>query len=69
MQALKILLPHIGLTVLLLCYIAGGAVIFKFLESEAELEKRRLKVDRVLDLYKDILSNATTMCGNRREVS
>ena len=37
LQLLKILLPHIGLNVLLLSYIAFGAFIFIRLEAESEL--------------------------------
>lgn len=49
-QGLKIILPHVGLTTLLLSYIGAGAAIFQWLETSIELDKRIEKVPSVLIL-------------------
>ena len=55
LQGLKILLPHVGLTTLLLSYIAGGAAVFQWLEEAADVEKRREKAALIRSLYSSIL--------------
>ncbi|KIH67882.1 hypothetical protein ANCDUO_01787 [Ancylostoma duodenale] len=42
LKLLKILLPHVGLNVLLLSYIAMGAIMFIWLEAENELKSRKV---------------------------
>ncbi|VDD86663.1 unnamed protein product [Enterobius vermicularis] len=59
---LKILLPHIGLNVLLLSYIAFGAFIFIRLEAESELNSRKMKLRKVLDLYELVINEASSLC-------
>jgi hypothetical protein len=70
LQTIKILLPHIGLTALLLSYIAGGAVVFQWLESEVEMTKRREKLKNVTSLYNQIVSNSVRVCmSNNRTIA
>ncbi|RCN45125.1 hypothetical protein ANCCAN_08879 [Ancylostoma caninum] len=42
LKLLKILLPHVGLNVLLLSYIAMGAIMFIWLEADHELDSRKV---------------------------
>ncbi|KAK6034381.1 hypothetical protein COOONC_28114 [Cooperia oncophora] len=41
-KLLKILLPHVGLNILLLSYIAMGAMMFIWLEADHELQNRKV---------------------------
>ncbi|PIO73169.1 hypothetical protein TELCIR_04872 [Teladorsagia circumcincta] len=54
LKLLKILLPHVGLNILLLSYIAMGAIMFIWLEADHELQNR--KVDSRLRPLLRILS-------------
>src|SRR5262249_24504440 len=62
-QTLKILLPHVGLTLLLLTYIGVGAFIFQWLEGSKELERRREKLLDVMRIYRMIFNETNVMCN------
>ncbi|CAG9535511.1 unnamed protein product [Cercopithifilaria johnstoni] len=61
-KVLKILIPHVGLIMLLLTYIAIGALIFIWLEADNELQNRRSKLQKVLKLYSMIINETFSMC-------
>lgn len=65
-QSLKILLPHIGLTVLLLSYIAGGAGVLMWLESSPEMTRRTEKLENVTRLYSIIFEASYNACREDR---
>uniref|UniRef100_A0A1I7ZIH2 Potassium channel subfamily K member 18 n=1 Tax=Steinernema glaseri TaxID=37863 RepID=A0A1I7ZIH2_9BILA len=64
LQVLKILLPHVGLNVLLLSYIAFGAFVFMWLEAENELESRRHKLRQIHNVYSLIINETTSICNS-----
>lgn len=61
-QGLKILLPHIGLTLLLLLYMAGGAAILMWMEGAPEMSRRVEKLDNVTKLYNLIFNETWQLC-------
>uniref|UniRef100_A0A914UY41 Potassium channel domain-containing protein n=1 Tax=Plectus sambesii TaxID=2011161 RepID=A0A914UY41_9BILA len=63
LRTLKILLPHVGLTLLLLTYIGVGALIFQWLEGSKELERRREKLLDVMRIYRLIFNETNVMCN------
>ncbi|CAI5453999.1 unnamed protein product [Caenorhabditis angaria] len=67
LKLLKILLPHVGLNVLLLSYIAMGATIFIWLEADHELKGRREKVQSVLTIYQKIINETVSLSSNMSE--
>ncbi|KHN76004.1 Uncoordinated protein 58 [Toxocara canis] len=64
LQLLKILLPHVGLNVLLLTYIAFGALVFIWLEADNELQNRRAKLQNVLKAYGMIMNETYNICAH-----
>ncbi|CAB3399217.1 unnamed protein product [Caenorhabditis bovis] len=69
LKLLKILLPHVGLNVLLLSYIALGATIFIWLEADNELEGRKAKVKNVYNIYSQIINETISLSSNRSDPS
>ncbi|EPB75118.1 hypothetical protein ANCCEY_05787 [Ancylostoma ceylanicum] len=63
LKLLKILLPHVGLNVLLLSYIAMGAIMFIWLEADHELQSRKEKLQKIYTMYDKIINESTTMCS------
>ncbi|VDK75584.1 unnamed protein product [Litomosoides sigmodontis] len=61
-KLIKILVPHVGLIVLLLSYIAIGALIFIWLEADNELQSRRSKLQKILKLYSMIINETFSIC-------
>uniref|UniRef100_A0A915PIF5 Potassium channel domain-containing protein n=1 Tax=Setaria digitata TaxID=48799 RepID=A0A915PIF5_9BILA len=61
-KLIKILIPHVGLIILLLTYIAIGALIFIWLEADNELQNRRSKLQKVLKLYSMIINETFNIC-------
>lgn len=55
-------MPHIGLTALLLLYMAGGAAILMWLENGPEMSRRVEKLDNVTRLYNLIYNETWTLC-------
>ncbi|CCD67335.1 Potassium channel domain-containing protein [Caenorhabditis elegans] len=67
LKLLKILLPHVGLNVLLLSYIAMGATVFIWLEADHELEGRKAKVKHVFDIYSQIMNETIALTNNQSD--
>ncbi|CAD6189168.1 unnamed protein product [Caenorhabditis auriculariae] len=65
LKLLKILLPHVGLNVLLLSYIALGASVFIWLEADHELEGRKSKVKNVFRIYNEIINETKSLSAGR----
>ncbi|KAK0404622.1 hypothetical protein QR680_017544 [Steinernema hermaphroditum] len=63
-KLLKILLPHVGLNVLLLSYIAFGAFVFIWLEAENELESRKHKLRQIHNVYSLIINETASICNS-----
>ncbi|KHJ88267.1 hypothetical protein OESDEN_11941 [Oesophagostomum dentatum] len=63
LKLLKILLPHVGLNVLLLSYIAMGAIMFIWLEADHELQSRKEKLQKIYTMYDKIINESTAMCS------
>ncbi|KAL6724239.1 hypothetical protein Aduo_019144 [Ancylostoma duodenale] len=63
LKLLKILLPHVGLNVLLLSYIAMGAIMFIWLEAENELKSRKEKLLKIYNIYDEIINESTIICS------
>ncbi|VDN59225.1 unnamed protein product [Dracunculus medinensis] len=63
-KLLKILLPHVGLILLLLTYIAIGALIFMWLEADNELQIRRAKLKKILGVYGLIINETINLCNS-----
>ncbi len=51
-----------GLTTLLLSYIAGGAAVFQWLETEMEMEKRQDKLRNITLVYARIYNASFSLC-------
>ncbi|CAJ0946911.1 unnamed protein product, partial [Mesorhabditis belari] len=62
LKLLKILLPHVGLNLLLLSYIAGGAGIFIWLEADHELVNRKQKLETIHRIYRKVVQQAQATC-------
>ncbi|KAH7728145.1 Twik (KCNK-like) family of potassium channelsalpha subunit 17 [Aphelenchoides avenae] len=63
-KLLKILLPHVGLNILLLTYIATGACIFIWLEADNELRQREQRLTQILSIYRMIINETSTICAS-----
>ncbi|KAK6033723.1 hypothetical protein OSTOST_00024, partial [Ostertagia ostertagi] len=63
LKLLKILLPHVGLNILLLSYIAMGAIMFIWLEADHELQNRKEKLRRIYSMYDKIINESSSMCS------
>ncbi|KAK5978849.1 hypothetical protein GCK32_018478, partial [Trichostrongylus colubriformis] len=63
LKLLKILLPHVGLNILLLSYIAMGAIMFIWLEADHELQNRKEKLHRIYSIYDKIINESSAMCS------
>uniref|UniRef100_A0A914ZFD1 Potassium channel domain-containing protein n=1 Tax=Parascaris univalens TaxID=6257 RepID=A0A914ZFD1_PARUN len=68
-KLLKILLPHVGLNLLLLTYIAMGALVFIWLEADNELQNRRAKLQNILKMYSMIMNETYSICAHEFNVS
>uniref|UniRef100_A0A915D7X3 Gustatory receptor n=1 Tax=Ditylenchus dipsaci TaxID=166011 RepID=A0A915D7X3_9BILA len=62
LEIARILVPHVGLNILLLSYITFGALVFTFLEAENELQSRKEKLHRILEVYKSIVHETAEIC-------
>uniref|UniRef100_A0A915EI60 Uncharacterized protein n=1 Tax=Ditylenchus dipsaci TaxID=166011 RepID=A0A915EI60_9BILA len=61
-KIIKILVPHVGLNILLLSYIAFGALVFTFLEADNELQSRKARLKQILKVYKLIMNETGAIC-------
>lgn len=61
-KVIKIILPHLGLTIFIAGYIFMGAAIFQAIETDYDLQLLKEKAKKVVDRYEAIAEEVVSMC-------